>query len=181
MSLKLHTPTDSWRDDPDFVRVAQEVEKRLVRAIDAFLRVEVNLFKGRSRERILTATLAQGYLRGTFAPWDADPEYGRFGTGTKRSHIPSRKPNPKGHPVTPDIIIHRRLHPPDNLLAIEAKPDDADSSKDREKLASYFRKPLSYQYVALLVFGTEGKAWCSYELFRQGENPKKPKQPIVRS
>jgi hypothetical protein len=163
------------------VRVAQEVEKRLVRAIDAFLKAEVDLFKARSRERILTATLAQPYLRGTFAPWDADPEYGRLGAETKRSHIPSRKPNLKGHPVTPDIIVHRRLHPTDNLLAIEAKPDDGDSSKDREKLASYFKKPLLYQYVALLVFGTEGKAWCSYELFRQGENPKKPKQPIVRS
>jgi hypothetical protein len=163
------------------VRVAQEVEKRLVRAIDAFLKAEVDLFKARSRERILTATLANPYLRGTFARWDTDPEYGRFGTGTKRSHIASRKPNVKGHPVTPDIIVHRRLHPTDNLLAIEAKPDDGDSSKDREKLASYSDKPLLYQYVALLVFGTEGKAWCSYELFRRGENPKKSKEPIIRS
>ena len=83
--------------------------------------------------------------------------------------------------MTPDIIVHRRLHRTDTLLAIEAKPDDGDGSKDREKLASYFKKPLLYQYVALLVFGTEGKVWCSYELFRQGENPKKPKQPIIRS
>jgi hypothetical protein len=44
-------PIDSWTDDPDFVRVAQEVEKRLVRAIDAFLKAEVDLFKARSRER----------------------------------------------------------------------------------------------------------------------------------
>jgi hypothetical protein len=171
--------TDSWKDDPDFVRVAREVEKRLVRAIDAFLKIEADLFKARSRERILTATLAKGYMRGAFAPWDADPEYGRLGTRTKRSHIPSRKPNPKGHPVTPDIIVHRRLHPKDNLLAIEAKPEDGDSSKDREKLASYLKGRLSYCYVALLVFSTGGKPWCSYELFQSGENPEEAKRPII--
>jgi hypothetical protein len=171
-NIKKGPPTASWRDDPDFVRVAQEVEKRLVRAIDAFLKAEVDLFRARSRERNLTATLAPSYLRGTFAPWDADPEYARFGTGTKRSYKPSRKPKPNGNPITPDIIVHRRLHPTDNLLAIEAKPDDGDSSKDREKLASYFEKPLLYQYVVLLVFGTEGNAWCSYELSDKVRTPR---------
>ena len=85
-----------------------------------------------------------------------------------------------GHLVTPDIIVHHRLCPTENLLAIEAKSEDDQRGKrgideDREKLASYLGNPSFYRYVALLIFSATDQPSCSYELFQQGENPRTPK------
>jgi hypothetical protein len=155
----------------EFVRI------HLERAIDTFLGREAELFAAYIGERALTGSLAP-YLRREFAPWDADAEYDRFGCVRKRTPVESRRrsKHPHGHLVTPDIIIHHRLRPTENLLAIEAKSDDdrRGTGEDREKLASYLGAPLRYVYVALLVFGSTDLPACSYELFRQGDDPKIP-------
>jgi hypothetical protein len=114
-----------------------------------------------------------------------DPDYDAFGDVRKRSPIPSRKKskNLLGHLVTPDIVVHHPLHPLENLLAIEAKPEDdkRGTTADREKLRSYQGPPLYYPYVAVLILGATKTPLCRYELFHAGENPQtaKPATTLV--
>jgi hypothetical protein len=161
------------------------VRLQLEKGIDSFLHGEAKLFEALIGERALTGTLALLYLRDMFAPWDVDPEYDRFGDVRKRSPIESRgkSKNLRGHLVTPDIIVHQKLHPTYNLLAIEAKSEDDPRGdvEDREKLASYLVKPLCYEYAALLIFSATKEPACGYELFQRGEDPKTPKQSIKRT
>src|SRR6266700_3253051 len=92
-----------------------EIRSRLEVGIQSFLTAEAKLFAARIGERAMCAHLAD-HLEKAFTPWEADSEYDSFGNVRKRSPIPSRKKskNPLGHLVTPDIIIHRRLHPIEN-------------------------------------------------------------------
>lgn len=156
----------------------EEVRQRLEDGIESFLKEEARLFVGLLGERIMTGRLAL-HLGRTFDPWTADSEYDAFGNKRKRSPIPSRKKNKneRGHLVTPDIIIHNPLHPIENLLVIEAKPEDdkRGTEEDREKLRSYQGPPLSYPYVAVLILGATKEPICRYELFHAGENPENPK------
>ena len=160
---------------PTYAAVRANLEK----ALRLFLNREAKLFTALVGERALTGSLAP-YLRQTFTPWDADPEYDSFGNVRKRSPIESRRrsKHTNGHLVTPDVIVHHRLLPTANLLAIEAKSEDdrRGVDKDREKLASYLGPPLHYSYVALLVFSASKLPRCTYELFRQGDDPKRPNQ-----
>lgn len=155
---------------------------RLKRAIRLFLKQESKLFNAKGGERVLTGALTRT-LRPVFPGWDVDPEYDRYGKETKRSPIASRgvSTNPRGHRVVPDIIVHKRLMPTGcNLLAIEAKRhgDKRGILQDREKLASYLARPLSYEYVALVIFSGTTAPGCSFELFSQQEDPGSPKQRI---
>jgi len=154
------------------------VRARFEAGILSFLKAESRLFVGLLGERIMCGQLAK-HLCETFSPWQADFEYDAFGDKRKRSPIPSRKKNQneRGHLVTPDIIIHNPLHPLENLLAIEAKPEDdkRGTAKDREKLRSYQSAPLSYPYVAVLILGATKEPLCRYELFHSCENPQQPK------
>lgn len=156
----------------------EELRQRLEEGIQSFLNKEARLFAGLLGERIMCGRLAL-HLNGMFGPWTADAEYDAYGNKRKRSPIPSRKKNKneRGHLVTPDIIIHNPLHEDENLLAIEAKPEDdkRGTAEDREKLRSYQGPPLSYPYVAVLILGATKAPVCRYELFGAGENPENPK------
>jgi hypothetical protein len=156
----------------------EEVRMRFESGILSFLNNEAKLFAGLLGERNMCGHLAL-HLNKTFDPWKADFEYDAFGDERKRSPIPSRKKsnNPRGHLVTPDIIVHNPLHPFENLLAIEAKPEDdkRGTAKDREKLRAYQGPPLSYPYVAVLILGATKEPLCRYELFQTGENPQNAK------
>lgn len=159
----------------------ETVRTCLEQGISEFLRQEGDLFEAQVGERALTGTLAR-YLQRTFAPWTTDAEYDRHGNVSKRSRIGSRGTSKyrNGHRVIPDIIVHQRLQPDSNLLAIEAKSEgnQRGTEDDREKLASYLVEPLRYRYVALLVFSCTNIPACCYELFQQGENPLTPTAPI---
>lgn len=159
-----------------------EIRARLEAGILSFLNAESKLFAARAGERPMCSHLAE-YLKKTFAPWDVDPDYDAFGDVRKRSPIPSRKKskNLLGHLVTPDIIVHHPLHPLENLLAIEAKPEDdkRGTTADREKLRSYQGPPLYYPYVAVLILGATKTPLCRYELFHAGENPQIAKQATI--
>jgi hypothetical protein len=150
----------------------EEVRQRLAAGIQEFLLHESKLFAARIGERAMCSHLEE-YLKITFAPWDADFEYDSFGDEAKRSPIGSRKKNkhPRGHLVTPDLIVHEPLNPHGNLLAIEAKKQNNAKgiTADREKLHSYQGPPL------LLIFGAEKVPVCTWELFQADENPEIPK------
>lgn len=155
------------------------VAAKLEQACKAFLARDAKLFKAKAGERLLTGSLAHAIKR-PFTGWDVDPEYNRYGYRPKRSIIKSRKASrdSRGHLVTPDIIVHKRLVPRgQNLLAIEAKHEGKKKGilKDREKLASYLRPPLSYHFVALVTFSRTQRAWCSFELYSRRENPEQSK------
>jgi len=160
----------------------EEVRTRFEAGILSFLNSESKLFAARIGERTMCAHLAE-HLKRTFAPWDADFDYDAFGDIRKRSPIASRKrtKNPQRHLVTPDIIVHNPLHPLENLLAIEAKPEDdrRGTAADREKLRSYQGLPLSYPYVAVLILTATKEPVCRYELFHAGENPQNAKPSIM--
>jgi hypothetical protein len=122
----------------------EDVRQRLEDGIQSFLNEEARLFTGLLGERIMCGRIAL-HLGKAFYPWTADSEYDAFGNKRKRSPIPSRKKNKneRGHLVTPDVIIHNPLHPLENLLVIEAKPEDdkRGTAEDREKLA-HLKAPL---------------------------------------
>jgi hypothetical protein len=158
------------------------IDARLETAIEDFLVKEWKLFKAKAGERLLTGRLGR-YVEDAFPEWDVDWEYNRFGARSKRSVIHSRGKSldKRGHLVTPDIIVHKRLIPTGrNLLAIEAKHEGKKQGtiEDREKLASYLRPPLSYRYVALVTFSKTQHPWCEFELFSRRENPEQPKNSV---
>lgn len=138
----------------------EDVEGRINRARDAFLRDHAYLLNVKINERTLTARFAD-YLRTEFPDWDVDPEFNRRSSAVKRLLWRDGATVPDD--VSPDIIVHKR-GTDKNLLVIEAKKDYADQIDDRRKVMAFeLDKDFAYQYGVLLRFVTGNEPFIEIE------------------
>ena len=108
---------------------ADEARNYLDRATARVVAEDRHLLEVNVSEWCIAARLAM-YLREYFWDFDVDVEYNRDGDEVKRLHDVVRdcpRDRDDGHPVLPDVIVHRRgLRGDSNLLVIEMKKDPGE-------------------------------------------------------
>ena len=138
-----------------------DVQDAIIDSLRQLYEHDIHLIKNDANERSITHRLAV-YLEqhSLFHGWHIDCEYNRNQSDIKRlrrcstAKVPTDDLN--AQTVYPDIIVHRRgTH--NNLLVIEAKKSDAESSdKDIEKLRRFQQQEnLGYEYAYAVRFGED--------------------------
>ncbi len=127
----------------------------LQRIIDDVIRkivVNDNVLIKKGQEWALSNKLGM-YLFSCFPGWDVDCEYNRTGLEDEL------KRNSANQYKRPDVIIHKRGYPEreNNLLWIEVKVDNADTTSDIDKLKEFTSIPtkkrkLQYKYGLSISF-----------------------------
>jgi hypothetical protein len=127
-----------------------EIRRRVMSALEEFLRADAELLVLNVGEQAITGRLAF-HLGHLFPDHQVDVEYDRHGLDRKKLDLP---PECKGggiHMVIPDIVVHRRGDDGANVLAIELKKETNPESRDcdRAKLSG-MRFQLGYEAAALV-------------------------------
>lgn len=133
-----------------------EIIRRIDRAIDAFLFLNPDLLTLDASERSITHKLAE-HIQLNFRDWNVDCEYNRHGISPKtleNLYEESTADEPHAYTVFPDIIVHHRGIPDDNLVVIEVKKSSNPQSheKDKRKLICFTGEQYGYQLGLFLLF-----------------------------
>ena len=136
---------------------AEDVVRRVHRAVDALIRADSFLFIANANERSLTHRLAV-YLEHEFPGFNVDCEYNRHYSQVKSISVPQEsyvKPDDlNATTIFPDVVVHHRNSDEDNLLIIEAKKSTGRADDwDREKLNEYLAQ-LHSDVAMFVVFCT---------------------------
>ena len=147
---------------------ADEARNYLDRATARVVAEDRHLLEVNVSEWCIAARLAM-YLREYFWDFDVDVEYNRDGDEVKRLHDVVRdcpRDRDDGHPVLPDVIVHRRGLRDSNLLVIEMKKDPGKRGTDcdRRRIKA-FMKELDYKFGALVVCKTGGESVISVKWY----------------
>ena len=153
----------------------------VIRALKKLFKKDAHLIKVDANERSITHRLAiyiEANLKAKHLNWDVDCEYNRDGHDPKSTDLcPERVGNDDLHACTvyPDIIVHHR-YTKDNLLVIEVKKSSNNKSphRDRKKIESFRRPPLSYHHGLFLTLRTDNKKmsrWSGLWSWCGGEDP----------
>lgn len=150
---------------PNFDLAPDEIERRIVLAVDALLAHDCYLLTSDSNERSITHKFAE-HLQGEFPDWDVDCEYNRDRHDPKRLELPPRQnissDDLNAKTVFPDIIVHQRGTDV-NLAVIEVKKstnNDGDAW-DLLKLTA-FKSQLGYRVALHFKFQT-GESGPAFE------------------
>jgi len=148
------TPTPN---DKPSIPSPEHLNERIELALKLLLERDSFLIDIDANERSISHHLAV-YIKLVMPAWDIDCEYNRNGHGPKVTHLPvgdAQMDDEHARTVYPDIIVHLR-NTNANLLAIEVKKSSSGIAPDYDlqKLASYCREPLSYQYGLFLMLRT---------------------------
>lgn len=142
-----------------------ELRKIVALALRKLLADDFQLIEVDANERSISHRLAiyveDGLKVRNHTAWHVDCEYNRDGLHPKATDLfTERVDNGDEHACTvyPDIIVHRR-GTKDNLLVIELKKSSSNipPDKDRQKIESYCRAPLSYRYALFLKLRTDDR------------------------
>jgi len=128
----------------------QDLATQVKQSLDLFLTRDRYLLQHDVSERAITHKVAEAIqsVFGLVNSYDVDCEYNRVG-------LDQIKRGNNGGRVYPDIVVHRRGHKDDNLLAVEVKKSRRGKkaiSRDEEKLEQYVRGQLRYKYGLSVVF-----------------------------
>lgn len=121
----------------------EKIEQKVNDAIIILLKNDSFLLKNDVNERSTSHKLAE-YLQKQFPEWNVDCEYDKKGDATKKLIGIDKCRESKSTIVYPDIIIHER-NKKNNLLVIEIKTKNQDSTCDIEKLR-LFTSDTEYKY-----------------------------------
>lgn len=147
-----------------------EVGNKIKTALGMLAEKDQKLLEFEANERSITHKLAQ-YLQSMFPEYDTDCEYNRVGTeGAVKKLYGIQAESGSGQAsiddlnattVYPDIVIHKRggTEASDNLLVIEAKKSDLDTTFDRLKLETYKRQ-LRYKYAVQITFPAPDRSFA---------------------
>lgn len=135
----------------------QEVKQRLEWALGRLYEEDSCLLEINANERSITHRLGM-YLQEAFPDRDVDCEYNRKDHDSKKLFLQEQQimsNNTDGDTVFPDLIVHHRTKPHDNLLVIEVKKitSTPSSYRDIRKLDA-FRSELKYCYGVFLKLRT---------------------------
>ncbi len=144
-----------------------------IKALFDFLKREKFLLEKGVNERSITHKLAE-YLQREFQDYYVDCEYNRmlkdeiYITKNLKLEIKDTKSTDlKQTTVYPDIIIHKRGNNEDNLLVIEVKKEENNSSKDYDtnKLKA-FTNQLNYKFGFFIEFNNEFVS--DFDIYKKG-------------
>lgn len=149
----------------------EEVRQLLSDALERVDEEDADLLEYNVNERSITHKLAVYLCEEVSEEWDVDVEYNRVGKdevskAVPMEHLHSIIPDDAdpedldAKTVYPDVIVHNRREPYENLLVIEAKKSERSGEYDREKLTAYVEE-LEYKFGVLVMFSVGG----------QGEDP----------
>lgn len=149
----------------------EEVRQAVSEALKRVKRDDTDLLRFDVNERSITHRLAVYLGEEICGDWDVDVEYNREGEdevskSVSMEHLKSKisgDVDPEdldAKTVYPDIIIHHRGEPYENLLVIEAKKSGRSGEYDREKINAY-KCELHYKHGVFVRF----------EGMRQNEEP----------
>ena len=133
-----------------------EVEAILEKALRQLESEHPKLFQLGVHERTLVSHLVC-YLRDQFPRHSVDMEYNRQGPQNE-----TKRREPEGDKIFPDLIVHCRGNNKSNLLAVECKKSGfrgSDKKKDIEKLKG-MRRERCYTYAAFVVLKGGGSKVC---------------------
>jgi hypothetical protein len=118
-----------------------ELNEKMREALRALVSEDGELLERNASERSIGARLA-AKLTSLFPEYHVDVEYDRHGLDSKSVDLPSVCRGGGRRRIIPDIVIHRRGHDEENLLAIEIKKETNRESRscDRAKLEAMKRE-----------------------------------------
>jgi len=160
----------------DDVKEKVEYGMRLLRDNDQ------DLFEVNVNERTITHKLAE-YLQNQFTDYNVDCEYNRYEDTTKKLRSIKNRvlditnlkdseverligEDKEAITIYPDIIIHTRRRPYNNLLVIEVKKSSSNIDKDFDisKIKELMKPPYNYKYGLFLMIDLENVR-TDYEWF----------------
>lgn len=132
-----------------------DIERSIRAALSRLYKRDADLLRIDVNERTITHKLAE-YLEPQFPCWNVDCEYNRHGHSVKRlktlwgNDVPIDDTD--GISVFPDIIVHKRMKPNENLLVIEVKKSTnrTNAAFDKQKLRAY-KDEIGYQHALFLL------------------------------
>ena len=150
-------------------------------ALEKLFKNDAHLIEVDANERSITHRLAiyiEENLKEMHLTWDVDCEIHRNGHEAKSTGLFTESvDNGDLHACTvyPDIIVHHR-DTDDNLLVIEVKKssNNKQSDRDRKKIESVRRPPLSYRHGLCLTLRTDNKKmsrWSGVWSWSGGQEP----------
>lgn len=121
-----------------------EINERLVEALQVLVAEDGELLERNASERSIGARLAARMIP-LFPDHDVDVEYDRHGLDPKAVELPDICRGGGRRRIIPDIVVHRRGHDEENLLAVEIKKETNRESRncDLAKLEA-MRRELGY-------------------------------------
>ena len=159
----------------------EDVQEMLFNALDKVAEEDGSLLDYDVNERSITHKLGVYLSEEVDDGWDVDVEYNRVGEDkvSKTISMENLESQISGDAdskdldaktVYPDVIVHKRGEPDENLLVIEAKKSGSPGEYDRKKLRSYVDE-LEYKFgvfVKLCVGGRDEEApytcdWYPFE------------------
>jgi hypothetical protein len=139
MRIKIMQKDKSW----------ENLKKQLVNALNDFIRNDVYLLENNVNERTISYKIGY-YLTPLYSAFHVDCEYNRIKDKIKR--LPQPEPTETndiaGNTIFPDIIIHERGVPGNNLLVLEVKKEgNKKTDRDFEKLSKLTTPHGDYAYI----------------------------------
>lgn len=139
-----------------------KVRQAVSAALERVKNDDRELLRNNVNERSITHQLAVYLDDEISGEWDVDVEYNRFGVGdvskkVSMDHLKSKIPDDvdpedlDAKTVYPDVIVHNRGEPYENLLVVEAKKSGRSGEYDREKVTAY-KKELKYEHGLFVTF-----------------------------
>lgn len=154
----------------------KELIYNVIVALKGFLNMERELLVLNASERSISHKLAE-YLQTVFKEWTVDCEYNRLGERPKT--LPSRlfedikDDDQDAKTIFPDIIIHKRGIPEENILVIEIKKSNSGvrKNKDITKLKAFTDATGDYGYKLglFIIFDIQNKKLGDVRSFENGE------------
>lgn len=136
-------------------------------ALERVAEEDADLLEYDVNERTITHKLGVHLREEVGEEWDVDVEYNRVGEDDVSKAVPMEYLKSKipddvdpedldAKTVYPDIIVHKRGEPYENLLLIEAKKSESSGEYDREKLTAYVEE-LEYECGVFVTFSVGGQ------------------------
>lgn len=131
-----------------------EIEHKLNEALRLFFQQDGDLLERDAAERTMGASLA-AKMAPFFSQYNVDVEYNLHGLDPKMVELPAICRGGGRRRIIPDIVVHRRGHDGENLLAVEIKKETNRESRscDLAKLEA-MRRELNYGAGVLIELPT---------------------------
>lgn len=142
-----------------------EIKERLGKALRELIAEDVELLERDASERSIGARLSTKMIP-LFPDYDVDVEYNLHGLDPKVVDLPAICRGGGRRRIVPDIVVHRRGHDEQNLLAIEIKKETNRESRscDLAKLEAMKRELKYFSCVLIELPAGPGAAKQSVRL-----------------
>lgn len=181
LSIKdIPSPTDERMDE------LKDIKIKVLNSVQKLFKKDRVLILSNINERTITHKLAE-YLQDDFNDFNVDCEYNRSFDQIKKLEVPKdllklkvasnvKWDDTEAKTIYPDIIVHERKTNSNNILVIEVKKWNNQSSEnsDKIKLKSFTRKPFNYKFGVFLKILNENEIRLTF--YKDGDQIGNPIQ-----